>query len=937
LRARGYHDTALEYLSELAQRNDVAADIVQILPYERAVTLLDGAKNVTNAKARREQLDAAQAAFEQFVQGAGDHPLVAEANSQRATILQQRALVELWEADEPANSQNRQALQQRARELLLQAREFSQQALVKHETAFRAFPTSIPEDDTKTRSARDTAEVKYLQALLDLAESTYWEAQTYDAGTAERSQLLEQAVAAFADIHTRFRSQIVGLLARLWQGKCFEEMGLLGEALGIYNEMLKHDGTSDSLMELKARAQWFRLICLNHESRHDYQVVVDEATAWKNAAGRRALTEAGFGIQYEMARALEMLGGQRELSEGDRRKWLSQAMAAAEQVGKSSGRFKGPAQGMVRRLAGALGRSEKDPRTFNDAFGAGSQFAREAGDLVRQHEQQLAEGKHKEAQATQPVLAAAASEMNRMFALALKLADAGTDAQNVAVARLQLANSYFMQRKFYEAAVAAEYTTTQLDAQFDDIAVLAAFTRMAAWQNAYNDLSGNDREFERQQLVDSAGEIVARWPNSGEATDARDAIAKMFYSEGDVPQAAEWWAGVPATATDYPGAQIKAGQAYWLAYGGELSKPVAERVTPETLQQWKSAAEQHLVTGIAAWQSKLPESERTPNELALGKLSLAQIRNLNGVYTTTGEVPGALELLTQGPHAVLEATAVAEGQPRPKDKDDVRSAKIASFAYQQLLRTQIGLRNLDAASEAREKLESVAEGDDSESLTLAYIAFGLELQKEMDVLRSGGQLARLNEVRAGFEEFLNSVSSRTQGQTYGSLLWIAETYTSLAEGSSDDPAKETEFFGKASATYGRMSERASETGFLPDPDDETVIYLRLADCLRRQKDFSAAKAAMDKAIRKAPQAPNVQFEAAMLYRDWGASQASMPDRACFRKSICFVASCCCAYSRMLSACRNRASECICSTRSLRCPARSACCNLRASWVQPQTS
>jgi hypothetical protein len=49
--------------------------------------------------------------------------------------------------------------------------------------------------------------------------------------------LLEKAVAAFDDIHTRFRSQIVGLLARLWQGKCFEEMGMLGEALGIYNEM----------------------------------------------------------------------------------------------------------------------------------------------------------------------------------------------------------------------------------------------------------------------------------------------------------------------------------------------------------------------------------------------------------------------------------------------------------------------------------------------------------------------------------------------------------------------------------------------------------------------------------------------------------------------------------------------------------------------------
>jgi hypothetical protein len=112
-------------------------------------------------------------------------------------------------------------------------------------------------------------------------------------------------------------------------------------------------------MELKARAQWFRLICLNHESRHDYQVVVDEATNWKNAAGRRTLTEAGFGIQFEMARAQEMLGSKREDAESDRKRWLSQALATAEQVGKSSGRFKGPALGMVRRLTSALGRSEQ--------------------------------------------------------------------------------------------------------------------------------------------------------------------------------------------------------------------------------------------------------------------------------------------------------------------------------------------------------------------------------------------------------------------------------------------------------------------------------------------------------------------------------------------------------------------------------------------------
>lgn len=879
LRSRGYYDVALEYLAELSQRTDVDPDVLAVLPYERAVTLLEGARSLTSAKARREQLDAAQGAFEQFVRGAGSHPLVAEANSQRATILKERALVELWEADDPANVQSRKAYQLRARELLLKAREISQQALTQHEAALRAFPSPIPEDQQNVREQQRAAELKYLQTLLDLAESTYWESQTYDAGTSERNALLEKAIAGFGDIHTRFRSQIVGLLARLWQGKCFEEMGMLGEALGLYNEFLKHDGTSEGMLELKARAQWFRLICLNHESRHDYHVVVQEATDWRNAAGSRALSEAGQGIQFELARAQEALGNDRSLSDDERRNWLTQAMATARSVARFPGRFKGPALGLVRKLAQSLGKSEADPRNFNDAFGAGSRFADEAGTQVREYERLLAAGDTQGAQALQPALAASAAEMTRLFELALKLVESDTDPQNVAVARLQLANGYFMQRKFYEAAAAAEYTAGHLPAEFAEIARLAAYTRMTAYQNAYIDLAGEDREFERQQLVASAEDIIARWPDSSEATDARDAIAKMFVNEGDKAQAAEWWAKVPPTADEYPESQIKAGQAWWSAYGEEVSKPEGDRKPADTLQQWRAAAEQHLVTGINARQQSLPADAATPDELALGKLSLAQIRNLNGIYKTTGDVPGALEILSQPPHAVLSAVAVPAGETRPSDPNNVRSARIASIAYQQLLRTQIGLRDLEAAAEARAQLEEAAAGDDSASLTQVYVAFGQELQKELQQLHAAGQTARLNEVRAGFQQFLDSISQREQGQTFGSLLWIAETYASLAEGSEDSATDKAEFFRKASDTYDRMARKASsDAAFLSKPEQKTVIWLRLADCRKRQGDYKLAEEAMLDAVRESPQAPNVQFDAALLYRDWGESDPSARDK-----------------------------------------------------------
>jgi hypothetical protein len=223
----------------------------------------------------------------------------------------------------------------------------------------------------------------------------------------------------------------------------------------------------------------------------------------------------------------------------------------------------------------------------------------------------------------------------------------------------------------------------------------------------------------------------------------------------------------------------------------------------------EGGCQQHLVTGINGRQAAGDDPTERPG---VGSVSASVIQR---AYTTIG-MSGALEILTTGPHAVLDATAVPPGEARPKDKDNIRSAKMTSFASQQLLRTYIALRNLEAASEARDKLESVAEADDSESLTNVYIAFGQELQKEMEQLRASGQTTRLNDVRAGFEEFLNSISNRTQGQTYGSLCGF-RAYTSLGSRA----IRKDGVFGKASATYERMSQR-SQPG--PFPSRSTVIH-----------------------------------------------------------------------------------------------------------------
>ena len=882
LRRQGYHDYALLYLDQITEQPDLPEDVREVLPYERAVTLLQGAASITNSKNKRAQLDAAQAAFEQFATASPDHLLAGRANTETANILMERAKVEIWDAEDPANSENRTAFQQRARDYIEEARLVFEKALEQHLAVLRTFPLQIPEEEKVLKAQREEAEGRYLNALLDVVECTYWKAQTHDRGSEDRTKLLEQAVDEYNEVYMEHRLQTAGLLARLWQGKCFEEMDLIGEALGIYNEFLLHPGTNEAMTELKARAQRFRLICLNHEKRNpkpeernEYKLVIGEATDWLANAGAMSRTDIGMGIRYEMARAQELLGMLRTTPPGDAQNYLTQARLNAQTVARYPGALKQPALALVRRVAAATGKPEEDPEDFETAYGLAVQYISDAAGINTRLEAAQAEGRTDDVAELDQSRTLTAAEATRLFEIALRLADDSTDPHQVANARGRLPYGYLLQNKYYESAVAAGYALLHIPEEYDDVLQMCSYVELFAYDNAFSVADPGNREFEESRVIASAERLIDRWPDSDYATDARGTIARMYLNRGEMATAGEWYSKVPTTAKGYPRAQILAGSAYWDAYNTAAAKPEDERqVDEETLNTWRDAAELHLETGVAAWQAQLPEEALPPREFVIGKLSLVEIRNLNGVYSTTEGVTGAIELLTAEPHSVLNAVEVAPGEERPSDPADVKNARIAALAYQHLLRAYIGIRNLDAASDARVQLEQVAGGEDSAALTEVYVEFGRQLQGEMEQLLASGQAERLNDVRQGFEEFLDSIAER-QDQTYGSLLWMAETFTSLGEGSSDAPERATTFFDKAAGTYQRMLDDPAVSG---DATQETVIKLRLADCRRRSGDFPAGEGVLLEAVQTRPDAPNVQFEAALFYEQWAKSSSDQWER-----------------------------------------------------------
>jgi hypothetical protein len=882
LRAHRHYDFALSYLDELEQNTAVPADVRIVLPYERGMTLLEQSRQTFDPDLQNDYLNRAAAALEQFVAGAGDHPLAGQANTDRAIILLERAKLEVWKSEDPANEGNEESFRQAARDLIGQAKGVFESAQVQHQAAFEAFDIFIPEVEVELRAQRDAAEQRMLHGKLYLAQCTYWLAHTYPADSPEYRDTLTLSSVEFEAIHEAHRSQMAGLYARIWQGKCFEEQDELGAAIGIYDPFIENPGRSPVVLGLRSTALHFKLICLNR--RQDYATTEILASDWMRAEETRLLRRdpIGLGITYERALALEGLAMAEEETSPKRTDYLNQALGLARSLNIYAGQYKVPSTRLIQRLMLALNRDPTDPESFEAAFGIGSQMLDEVVAIANDINRIQQSSDHSELTSKLESLRAAAQEMSRMFELAINLARPTTDPRELLVAHLRLAYGYVNQQKYYEAAALAEYLMEKRAADYPELAVDCGFINLLAHDNAYTFAPASDRDFERERLMATATRLEELFPDSSRANDARNTIGKVLFDEREYIEAAAWFNKVPPTASDYGISQIKAGQSFWSAYMSAELLPESER--PAEMQTWIDQAETHLEAGVAASEAQLAPDAVLNDIVARGKLSLAGIRMLKGIFTTQGETIGAVELLSADPFSVVAATRMPEGLPRPRD-NSIQSINTAAHALQQLLRAQIGAASqsegdarqgyLDASANTRAMLEQLAaEGGDQSGLTQLYVRFGEELQKELTRIQESGDVERLRSVRDSFESFLNDVADRREGQNLSSLLWIAETFAALGENATDDPAKAEAYFSRAAGTLETMLSRAlNEPDFVESEEQILPIRLTLARTLRRAGEFSKAEAELNEVLGAYSGVVAVQEEAALLYQLWAESGA----------------------------------------------------------------
>ena len=872
LQERQYFDYAILYLDQIATNPNTPAEIKQVIPYEKAKTLQASSKVARSPEKQVEQLDQALAFLEQFVKENPTHPIAADANSDRATIMLNKAQAEIMQSKSPS-AQKRQ-LQTSAREHLTKARGVFQTAFDQHEANFKKFPVFI--DQTKEPeqyATRAKIEQNMMSASLSLAICTFEEAHTYDSTAAEYKQLLTKAADEFEKMHQKYRTQVGGLTARAWQGKCFEEMNDINKALGIYKEILDHPAETGPLSQLKTQTLYFKLICLNSAEKKDYRVVADLAEEWMKKHPNDQLSRLGLSIQYQEALAYEALGDNKELLKADQETFWKKSRTISMNIQKFNSEHKDVAVALTQRLQVKLGGGKDDKiNDFDTAFGLARQAFLEAGETKKEIDEAS------KSKATTPdhlakLNAARANYLDdaeKYFGLALTLVKTDDDKKSVPQARLFYAHVKYNLKQYFEAAVLGQFVARTADKD-DPLALDGAYLAMAAYVQAYNDNKApTDQKGEDLQMIIRASNLIAqRWPSSDKANDAYMMLGQMLSVQKKPADAAMWYGKVPESDPKYAQAQLAAGQAYWSAYISAARMIAAERPNAEQLTQWQKSAQDHLRVGIKKLTDTAPK-EASPPELIGAKMTLAQI------IINQGQEAEALKLLEGEPHSVVKAVTVADETKRPAF--GMTSRRFAMETYKLVFRAHVGMQSIDKARETMKKLEEIAGAGSDEGggeITELYISLGRLLKDELERLKANGENERFDKLMGSFETILNDMAARTEGQTFGSLSWIGETYFALGEAVAADAAKANAFYEKAGKAFAEILTRAAADQNFVDAKRLPEVKLRQVRIFRIRKDFPPAETLMAEILKENANNLKVQISVAEMYQDW------MLFRACY--------------------------------------------------------
>lgn len=525
LRKARKFERALAVLKQIQPRKDLSKDTAGQVLLERALTYRGWAYAAKDRRAQLRRFDAALTAVGEFLKRFPKHARTGEGLSMQGRMLLSKGRAGISTADAATDGKKRKRLQKLAEKDIVSARAAFKRAYEIHEARRKKFPLFIPAGDREQRVGRQRAEVDVIQDQLDLASTIYWEAQSPPGGKAARKELLEKAARQYGQIHSRYRTQIGGLLARLWQAKCLQEQGDIPGALRIYNEFLEQPHQSVAMKRLQNQALHFKLICLNHKLRKDYQLAIDYANEWLKNNKPLHGTSTGFGIRWQLAVAQEQMTKKAGMPAKSRDEYKRDALANARLVSRRSSKYRLVAIGLIKRLGGL---PNSKPGNFADAYSLAMVQYSTVKTKSRRLEQAKEAGKPRDVIAKLEAESKSAVETSAAaFRLALKLADAKTDASQRNQCRFMLAFLEYTRKQDAEARKLAMQVARAVRKSQPRQSRDAAYLALAAAVRQHNSARGEKRASLRKTVETIAQFLIKNWPDNERAKRARQILSNL--------------------------------------------------------------------------------------------------------------------------------------------------------------------------------------------------------------------------------------------------------------------------------------------------------------------------------------------------------------------------------------------------------------------------
>ncbi len=729
LRDRGYYDLALDYIDQMLQAKDTPAALKPVLNYEIGRGKLDEATQLGDLERRTALLEQARVKLDEFAKSYPNHALAPEALVQLARLNVERGHTAMLQANEvktvtedgkpSAQGQaERETKLVAARAAFDEARKAYAKAEVRLKANFDAFPKFIPEGDPR-KEARERAHTALMDDQLQRAVVDYEEAQTYPLGSKERNALLDRGIAAFEELYKNYRTQMSGLHAQMLEGKCYEEKGDLGAAMGLYDQLMDH--ADPRLRDLQRQVGFYRIIVIG--KRKEHALAVDEAVRWLNANPNNRVSEEGLGVQLELAKnILAQLPTMQ--SDAERDEAVRKAVDRLTEVVRYYSPYKPEALELLQKYKPRAARNVNQIAnlTYDDAMA-------QADTAISTHDWGLAVA---------------------LLSQAIRKAEAARDIDKVNRARYFLSYVYYASERYYESDVVAEHLARSYPQ--GGLSAKAAEIGMASLTMAYNTFSAIDRASDLDRLVDLATYTAETWPDSDQADAARVTLGEIAMGRGQYLDAARWLEAVRENSPRRLDALVKAGDARWR----EAQALREENKTAEADSEAKTALD--LIAGALKARDDAHVAVADPGRITNAN-ALAEI------HRSSGRPAEAIKLLEPIVQALSSTNPSAEVVP------------LYSATLSILLRSHLANGQPDQAIQDMKTLEAVSPS--KAALTQLYFELGRSLKNEMDQLEAKNDRTALEKTKDAYRQFLQALVGSQAGQTYDSLQWAGESMLSL--------------------------------------------------------------------------------------------------------------------------------------------------------------